>query len=174
MGLDPCHVQKATVMLNMPSFARDLKPGEEGVVDDLLRAAFGGPAEAQLVHKLRRSRAIAGEQVMPMGDRIVGYYALSYLRKPKGWLALAPVAIAPDVQGRGYGKRMMGMLSEWARLTRTPVVVLGPLGFYTKAGFSHEATQNLTSPYPAAHLSVAGVSDAPQHDLIYPQAFDGI
>ncbi len=158
-------------MLNTPSFARDLKRGEEPAVDDLILSAFGRKDEVHLVHQLRKSRAIAGEQVMPMGDRIVGYYALSYMVKPKGWLCLAPVAIAPDVQGRGYGKRMIGMLTEWARLTKTPIVVLGDPQFYTKAGFSSEFAANLSSPYPISHTMLAGIDKAPQETLIYPKAF---
>ena len=98
-------------MLNGPQFARDLKRGEEPLVDALLASAFDSTAEGQLIKALRKSRDIAGEQVMPMGDRIIGYYALSYMVRPKGWLCLAPVAIAPDMQRRGYGKRMIGMMS---------------------------------------------------------------
>lgn len=158
-------------MFDAPSFARDLKRGEEPMVDDLITAAFGGNAEVELIHKLRKAGQIAGEQVMPMGDRIVGYYALSYMVKPKGWLCLAPVAIAPDVQGRGYGKRMMGMLTEWARLTKTPIVVLGPMGFYTKTGFSNDAAANLQGPYPAINLALAGITETPEQQLIYPPAF---
>lgn len=158
-------------MFNAPSFARDIKRGEEPIVDELINAAFGGTAEVGLVHKLRKAGQIAGEQVMPMGDRIVGYYALSYMIKPKGWLCLAPVAIAPDVQGRGYGKRMMGMLTEWARLTGTPIVVLGPMGFYTKTGFSNDAALKLQSPYLAANLAVAGVTGTPEQQLVYSSAF---
>lgn len=161
-------------MFNTPEFARDLKRGEEGQVDDLLRAAFGGTAEADLVAKLRKARLIAGEQVMPMGDRIIGYYALSYLVKPKGWLCLAPVAISPDVQRRGYGKRMMGMLTEWARLTKTPVVVLGEPAFYEKAGFSRAGATAFTSPYPIDHTMVCGLTGAPAQELVYPAAFNGV
>lgn len=160
-------------MFNSPEFARDMKRGEDAQVDDLLRAAFGGPVEAELVVKLRKAKRIAGEQVMPMGDRIVGYYALSYMVKPKGWLCLAPVAIAPDVQRRGYGKRMIGMLTEWARLTKSPVVVLGEPAFYEKAGFSRQGAAALTSPYPIDHTMVCGLTGAPVHDLVYPSAFDG-
>ena len=161
-------------MFNTPEFARDMKRGEEAQVDALLRAAFGGPEEAELVAKLRKARLIAGEQVMPMGGRIVGYYALSYMVKPKGWLCLAHVAIAPDVQRRGYGKRMIGMLTEWARITQTPVVVLGEPAFYEKAGFSRNGAAALTSPYPSDHTMVCGLAGAPAHDLIYPSAFNGV
>jgi len=142
----------------MPGFNREMARGEGDKVDALLRAAFPTHAEAQLVRKLRKARVIAGEQVMPMGDDLVGYYALSYFEKPKGWLALAPVAIHPDVQGRGLGKRMMGMLSEWARLSQTPVVVLGAPAFYAKAGFNGDAAANLVSDYPSQNLLLAGVS----------------
>ena len=160
-------------MFNMPSFARDLKRGEEPLVDALIETAFGGEDEVKLVHKLRKLGLIAGEQVMPMGDRIVGYYALSYMVKPKGWLCLAPVAIDPDVQRRGYGKRMMGMLTEWARLTGTPIVVLGPQEFYSKAGFSHDAAAKLRGPYRQEHLALAGVMGVPEQALVYPTAFGG-
>ena len=162
-------------LLPTPQFARDLKAGEEAAVDALLRAAFGGEDEVKLVRALRKSRAMAGEVVLPMDDRIVGYYALSALVKPKGWLCLAPLAIHPDVQRHGFGKRMMGMLTEWARLTRTPVVVLGNPDFYEKAGFSREKAASLQSPYPIENTMLAGVDrPAPAQTLVYPPAFDGI
>lgn len=160
------------IRLQTPDFARDLRPGEEGAVDDLLRTAFGGADEAELVHKLREDRAIAGETVLPMADRIVGYYALSYLIQPKGWLALAPVAIHPDMQRRGHGRRMLGILTEWARLTTTPVVVLGEPDFYQKAGFSGAMAARLQPPYPISHTLLAGVAGPPPAEtLVYPHAF---
>ena len=158
-------------MFNRPEFAREMRRGEEAAVDVLLRAAFAGEAEVQLVHKLRKSKAIAGEQVLPMGDRIVGYYALSHMVAPKGWLCLAPVAIAPELQGQGHGRRMIGMLTEWARLTKTPVVVLGDPAFYARAGFSSELARDLTSPYPIKDTLVVGVETPTHGQLIYPPAF---
>lgn len=161
--------------MKTPGFARELRRGEELQVDALLTAAFGGKAEAELVHKLRKSRALAGEQVLPLGDQIVGYYALSNMVAPKGWLALAPVAIAPEFQRHGYGKRMIGMLSEWARLSRSTVVVLGDPAFYGRAGFLSDRAKNLRSAYPNDHLLLAGAADdAPALDLRYPAAFDGV
>jgi len=158
-------------MFDTPQFARDMKHGEEGAVDDLIADAFGGKSEVALVHALRKAGLMAGEQVMPMGNRIVGYYALSFLIKPKGWLCLAPVVIAPDVQRRGYGKRMIGMLTEWARLTGSPVVVRSPHAFFEKAGFSHAAAAQVTNPYPAMDLALAGVSGVPVQALVYPAPF---
>lgn len=159
-------------MFEFPDHARALHRGEEEQVDVLLRAAFDGTAEANLVKALRKSGAIAGETVLPMGDRIVGYYALSKMVAPKPWLCLAPVAIAPDVQGRHFGLRMMGMLTEWARLSKTTIVVLGSVPFYERGGFSLARAANLTSPYPNAHTMLAGDGDgAPKETLIYPKVF---
>lgn len=158
-----------------PDFARDLRAGEEPAVDALLRDAFPTADEAKLVAKLRKSRAIAGETVLPWEDAIVGYFALSYMVKPKGWLCLAPVAIQSDIQRRGYGKRMIGMLTEWARLTQTPVVVLGAPGFYEKVGFQREKAVHLQSPYSIENTMLAGVDQAAKAQaLIYPPAFEGL
>ncbi len=158
-----------------PDFARDMRRGEEPAVDALLDLAFGGPDESRLIAALRKSRVIAGETVLPMDGQIIGYYALSYMVKPKGWLCLAPVAIHPDVQRRGYGKRMIGVLTEWARLTKTPVVVIGEATFYESAGFSTEAAKNLQSPYHIGHTLLAGVGDTQPHEtLVYPAPFANI
>jgi len=156
-----------------PDHMRDLRKGEEPAVDTLLRAAFRGPDEAELVKSLRQAGAMAGESVLPMGDAIIGYFALSKMRQPKGWLCLAPVAIDPAYQGRNFGKRMIGMLVEWARISGAYVVVLGDVPFYEKAGFSAARAAGLTSPYPVAHTLLAGPgTDVPQQTLIYPKAFD--
>lgn len=157
------------------SFAREMHRGEEDQVDQLLRDAFGSLAEAQLVRKLRKARVIAGETVLPLDDRIIGYYALSYLVKPKGWLCVAPVAIHPDFQRQGRGRRMMGILTESARLTKTPVAVLGDPRFYEKAGFSAAHAAQLHTTYPIENTMLAGV-DKPvaAQDLVYHPAFEGV
>ena len=159
-------------MLEFPGHAREMRTGEEDAVDALLRAAFETGAEADLVQNLRKSGQIAGETVLPMGDRIVGYYALSKMVAPKKWLCLAPVAVAHDVQGRRYGTRMMGMLTEWARLSKSTVVVLGGVSFYERTGFSAARAAQLTSPYPISHTMLTGEgTNAPSETLVYPQSF---
>lgn len=152
-----------------------MNPGEEQAVERLLQRAFEGSDEAQLVRKLRKSRQIAGEMVVPGEGGIVGYYALSRMVEPKGWLALAPVAVDPEWQGRGIGRRMVGMAAEWARLSKTTIVVLGAVPFYERAGFSAARAAKLISAYPVEHLLLAGPGeDAPERALVYPSTFDGI
>lgn len=158
-----------------PGFIRELRRGEEDAVDALLLAAFPGPQEAKLVRQLRKDRVIAGENVMVSQGDVIGYFALTRMVAPKGWLCLAPMAIHPDWQGKRHGQRMMGMLSEWARIARQYVVVLGPVRFYEHGGFSQARAARLTTPYPVENTLLAGPgTDAPQKTLKYPRAFDGI
>lgn len=154
-------------------FCREMRRGEEAEVRALLEACFDGPGESRLVEALRKGRMIAGEMVLPDDDGIIGYYALSWLQKPKGWLCLAPVAVRPDLQGQGLGRRMIGQLSEWARLSKTNVVVLGEVGFYERAGFSAARAAGLSGPYPIEHTLLAGPGeDVPVQGLVYPRPFE--
>ena len=151
---------------------RELRRGEEAQVDDLLALAFKGQDEVRLVHRLRKDRAIAGEMVISADNRIVAYAGLSQMIQPKGWLCLAPVAVLPDWQGRHIGSRMVGMITEWARLSKKTIVVLGEPGFYARNGFSSERAAQLTSPYPISHTLLAGPGEtAPTETLVYPKAF---
>ncbi|MEQ9258402.1 MAG: N-acetyltransferase [Roseovarius sp.] len=155
-----------------PGFCRPMQAGEEAAVERLLHAAFDAPDEAGLVQALRREGAIAGEMVLPMGEEIVGYYALSSMRAPEGWLCLAPVAVAPEHQGKGLGRRMVGQLAQWARMAGQTVVVLGYVPFSERCGFSAARAARLTSPYPVEHTLLAGPGeDAPEAVLRYPKAF---
>ncbi|MEL7256047.1 MAG: N-acetyltransferase [Pseudomonadota bacterium] len=153
-------------------FVRPMQPGEEDAVDALLKTSFQGDAEAGLVQALRKAGDMAGEMVLPMGGEIIGYYALSAMRSPASWLALAPIAIHPDHQGRGHGRRMLGQLSAWAKASGQWVVVLGEPAFYTRAGFDLGRAAKLTSPYPITHTLLAGPGeDVPKMALQYPKAF---
>jgi len=158
-----------------PGFIRDMRRGEEDAVDALLKAAFPGPQEADLVRQLRKDRVMAGENVLGQQGEIVGYFALSRMIAPKGWLCLAPMAIHPDWQGKRHGQRMMGVLSEWARISRQFVVVLGPVAFYERGGFSKARAVRLQTPYPVQSTLLVGPgTDAPQKTLKYPKAFEGV
>lgn len=158
-----------------PDFLRPLQTGEEEPVHALLETSFDTDAEARLVHLLRKSGAMAGEMVLPLGDQIIGYYALSSMQSPKGWVALAPVAVHPDHQNRGHGRRMLGQLTSWAKAAGQMVVVLGEPAFYTRCGFDLGRAAQLTSPYPITHTLLAGPGeDVPKGTLTYPKAFDAL
>ena len=157
-----------------PSFLRPMHADETSKVDTLLRIAFEGPSEAELVTKLREAGEMAGEMVLPLGDDLIGYYALSRMVLPKEWLCLAPVAIRPDWQRKNHGKRMIGQLVAWAEGSGQSVVVLGQPDFYEHTGFSRERAAHLVTPYPNAYTMLAGGEGIPEAKLVYPKAFEEV
>lgn len=154
-----------------PDFCRDMRAVEAPAVDALLREAFGREDEVRLVRALRKAGKMMGEMVLPYEGGVAGYAGLVQMTAPKGWLALAPVAIAPPMQGRRHGTRMIGLMTEWARITKTPMVVVGPLAFFEKGGFSHANAQGLDTPFPLEQTMIAGIDGTPYERLIYPVSF---
>lgn len=158
-----------------PDSVQPLIPGEEDAVDILLQAAFSGPQEAALVRQLRHDCDMADEFVLKWDGAIIGYFALSRMVLPDQWLCLAPVAIAPEWQGKKRGQLMMRLLCEWARTAERYVVVLGQAGFYESGGFSLLRAARLISPYPIEHTMLTGPGDdAPMATLQYAPAFDAL
>ena len=157
-------------MLKSPDFMRPMARGEDPAVDALITAAFNGNAEVQRVADLRKSRAIAGEMVLPMDGGIIGYAALSHMIAPKGWIALGPVAIHRDHHGRGFGRRFVGMIAQWAQMSGQTVVVQGEAAFYARCGFAPIA-DGFTSPYPLDTIQIAGPAKTKDKALTFPKAF---
>ncbi|WP_425406027.1 GNAT family N-acetyltransferase [Hwanghaeella sp.] len=174
-----------------------MKATEVDIVDALLREAFGGREEADLVRRLRADGDMWHETVAHLNGEVAGYMALSRMRSPKGWACLAPVAVlpkyqngagAPDPSSRSafrVGSRMVGMAVaglaslrdaelEGRDLPHT-VVVLGKRSFYERAGFSSARARRLVSPYPLEHTLIARPGDdVPEETLLYPRAFDAL
>lgn len=155
-----------------PDFMRPLRAGEEDAVDALLRATFAGPAEAGLVRALRAEGRMELEMVLPWSDGVAGYLALSRLIAPEGWLALAPVAMAPDWQGEGWGRRFVAAVQRLTAIKGQTVVVLGKPSFYGRCGFRQDRAAGLVSPYPVDHMLVSAPGeDFPKDTLVYPASF---
>ncbi len=155
-----------------PDYIRGMRAGEADQVDTLLRQAFGGDAEATLVRDLRAADLIEMEMVFPWEGEILGYLALSRLTAPLGWLALAPVAIAPAWQGRRLGARLVAMTMKLVAIKGQSVVVIGKPSFYARAGFSVARAAGLRTPYSAHVTGFFGPGDdEPRGEVIYPDAF---
>lgn len=158
-----------------PDFMRPLKPAEEAAADALLRAAFPGPEEAGLVRDLRAAGLIELELVLPWGNGLAGYLAFSKMTAPEGWLALAPVAIAPEWQGQRWGTRLVTAAMRLMAIKGATTVVLGKPSFYARCGFSQPRALGLTSPYPINNTLIDRPGDDnPTETLIYPAAFNGV
>ena len=96
-----------------------LSPEDAGEVLTLQRAAFlseaqiygdlHAPALTQTLEQLRAELSDAGGFVARHGDRIVGAIRT---RESEGLLLIGRIAIAPDMQGEGIGRRLLEAAEE--------------------------------------------------------------
>lgn len=120
-------------------------------IDALLREAFGGEAEAQLVRRLRADGDLSLSLVADAGGTILGHAALSPLSADRPAHALAPVAVAPKAQRLGIGTALVREAVSWA--DEASVVVLGDPAYYGPLGF---LPADLVSPYAGPGLQMIG------------------
>lgn len=160
-------------MLNTPQFMREMKRGEEADVDALLEAAFGNARQRDILAQLRSSKTIAGEMILPMNGMVVGFAALSSMVSPKGWLVLDPVAIAPDLQSRGFGKRLIGMIAQWADMTGNTIVAHQPhthpdSSLFRSCGFT-PLPSTFEIPHSAGTLLICGAGKTKTSKITFPK-----
>jgi putative acetyltransferase len=156
------------------------QPADREAVRDIVNRAFGQSAEADLIDALRRDPAwIAGFSVVAHeGGRIVGHALLTRLRVGgEAGLALAPVAVAPEVQRRGVGSAMVSELLRRARAaSERLVVVVGDPAYYARFGFLPAADLGLEGPSELAGaafqaLRLGDPAAAPRGRVRYPAPF---
>lgn len=124
------------------------------VIHQVVEAAFGRAAEANLVDDLRRGGGLTVSAVATLDGRVIGHVAFSPVtigagRRATAGLALAPAAVDPEFQGRGIGSRLIGWsLEECRRLGHRLVVVLGHPRLYRRFGFKDAESCGILSPFP--------------------------
>ena len=118
---------------------RDESEADYELVRALYCDAFDTPAEAALVEQLRAVRPLVS-LVLEEGMRLVGHImftSVSLEGSPDlNLMGLAPMAIEPDRQRRGFGSALVEEgLIRCRALECGAVVVLGHPGFYPRFGF---------------------------------------
>lgn len=161
---------------------RPEKPDDEAAIGEVVAAAFGGPAEAQLVTRLRNGGDLILSLVAEDDGKIIGYVAFSRvwierdgIRAPG--VSLAPVAVRPDVQRRGTARALIGAGHlRLKTLGEKIVFVLGDPDYYKRFGFSHELAKPFACVYQSEYLQALRLSpDAPTAgEVIYSAAFSGL
>ena len=122
-------------------------------VGEVNRLAFGREAEARLVDDLRDGGYARLSLVAEEEGRLVGHIMFSeaVIRTDGGEvgaLALGPVGVIPERQGRGVGSALIREgLERCVQEGHRIVVLLGHPGYYPRFGFSAERAGNLSSPY---------------------------
>ncbi|MCC7374214.1 MAG: N-acetyltransferase [Verrucomicrobiales bacterium] len=124
------------------------------VIHQVVEAAFGRAAEANLVDALRRGGGLSLSAVATFDGRVIGNVAFSPVTIGAGdkvtpGLALAPAAVDPEFQGRGIGTRLIGWaLEECRRMDHRLIVVLGHPRLYHRFGFKDAESCGILSPFP--------------------------
>ena len=162
-----------------------IRAGREGEAERIafiVRRAFGGEAEVQLVTDLRAEGAMAGEFVAERGSAgIIGHVAFSRLdiqtfdKRIEG-VALAPLAVLPTQQRKGVGRALVEYGLACLRELKIEIaVVLGDPAFYARFGFSALPARLLEAPYSGDAFQVLELAPGAlgkwNWQVAYPAAF---
>ena len=157
---------------------RHARPGDHAAIRTVNAAAFGRADEADLVERLRADGDVMFELVDDDGGEIVGHilYSRLWADSVSLYAALAPMAVLPDRQRDGVGKRLVTASIETAKdFGACAIIVLGHPDYYPKFGFTPGAAAKVKSPFSASPAFMAlaledGALDAPVL-IAYPDAF---
>ena len=160
---------------------RSENPEEHGQIRVVNEAAFGQPDEADLIDSLRTEGVVLVSLVAELDKRIVGHILFSRMSiettsRSVSAVALAPMAVLPELQRRGIGERLIryGLDSLRSRGEQV-VIVVGHPNYYPRFGFSSEKARSLESPFPAdAFMAMElspGALDGIRGRVRYPAAF---
>jgi len=163
-------------------------PNEAAAIRAINEAAFGRPAEANMVDRVRRSPGFvpALSLVAEEDDgRIVGHALFSEVTIENERaavsvvvIALGPIAVFPACQKRGVGGAMMRAgVAQAIALGYPAVVLIGHPGYYPRFGFVPGSRFGLTCAIPVPDDvfqvlplrpdALAGITGT----VVYPPAF---
>jgi putative acetyltransferase len=159
-------------------------PSDYEAIEELLRSAFGGAEEAQLVRLVRASDNYVPDLALVAEEngQVVGHIVFSYVTL-KGdeefrALALAPMAVTPGLQKRGIGGALVEAGLERADDQGEPLVILvGHPTYYPRFGFEPASRYGIEPPsadFPDDAFMVrrlSGYSERHRGRVVYPPAF---
>jgi putative acetyltransferase len=156
----------------MSIIVRPESTADEDAIRHVNRLAFGQDEEARLVDALRDGGYVRVSLVAEQAGQIVGHILFSDLpiitrAGTVPALALAPMAVLPELQNQGIGSALVQQGLETCRQQgHRVVVVLGHAHFYPRFGFSPKLAANLDSPFSG--------SDSFMALELVPGALDGV
>ena len=168
---------------------RTEKSSDRDAIASVVLRAFASEAESRLVAAIRASPNFVREWslVATVQSRIVGHVMVSYVGLdesdgPRQIPSLSPLAVDPDVQGRGIGSALVRAVTERVDAAGEPLIVLegSPL-YYARFGFEYAVPFGISIDRPAwAPPEAAQVLRLRRYDsrirgkVAYPPAFDAV
>lgn len=155
---------------------RDETNEDVSAVRRVVTSAFGQAAEADLVDALRRSGDVVISRIASADGGVIGHILFSQLQAPVKCLALAPVSVIPERQGRGIGSALIrDGLAQARKDGWQAIFVLGEPAYYQRFGFSVALADKFETPYPKPYFMAldlaSGALDARDGPVIYAPAF---
>jgi predicted N-acetyltransferase YhbS len=135
-------------------------------VYELNKAAFGQDIEAKLVDLLRKSPAFVPDLslVATANDAVVAHILFTKIKikdengKEYNSLALAPMAVKPELQKQGIGGQLIRYgLSKARELRHKSVIVVGHEQYYPKFGFLPAGRWKIKAPFDVHANSFMGL-----------------
>ena len=162
---------------------------DHDAIASLVAAAFGSPAEARLVERIRASDGYRASLalVAELDGAVVGHVMVSTadLHTPEGVRPLAmlsPLAVAPDHQSAGIGGDLVRTVCRRAGEAGEALVVLeGSPVYYGRFGFEPSAKYGIELPIPdwaspeaSQALWLGDVDPTLTGRVVYSSAFDEV
>lgn len=135
-------------------------------VYELNKAAFGQDTEAKLVDLLRKSTAFIPNLslVATDSDTVVGHILFTKIKindengKEYDSLALAPMAVKPELQKQGIGGQLIKYgLAAASELGHKSVIVVGHEQYYPKFGFLSAGRWKIKAPFDVQENAFMGL-----------------
>ena len=162
-------------------------PLDRCAISEVVAAAFGSGAEAELVERIRESEHFIPELsvVAEIDGRVVGHVMISYAtlygeEGERPVAMLSPLAVDPAFQRRGIGSALVSYVTAEADARGEALVILeGSPRFYRRLGFEHSLPHGIEIPLPswappeaAQVVRLSSWSPAIRGRVKYPPAFD--
>jgi putative acetyltransferase len=158
-------------------------------VANIVESAFGRPAEAVLVERVRASDRYRPDftLVATIDDAVVGHVMVSDVDLVEGdvrrsILSLAPLAVDPAHHTNGIGSALVREVARRVDAEGHPLIILeGSPVYYARFGFEDGRLHGIRihvpdwAPQEAGQvLRLSSHDPAITGDVVYPPAFDGL
>lgn len=164
---------------------------DERAIAEVHRLAFGRDDETNLVSALRETENYLPELslVAVRGGAVVGHVLVTLVELvpttgetdvAHPLLALAPLGVRPENQGRGVGSTLVEAAVRRAAVRSEPlVVVVGDPGYYSRFGFGPASALGIEAPFPLPDGALQvrrlpAFRSACAGTIRYPPAFPGL
>jgi putative acetyltransferase len=163
------------------------RPEDHRAISEVVAAAFGSQAEAELVGDIRASEYFIAElsMVAQCDERLVGHVMVSYAtllgqEGERRIAMLSPLAVHPACRRRGIGSALVRTVTAHADALGEPLVILeGNPRFYGRLGFEHSLRYGIhitlpswAPPEAAQVLRLSSYTPSVRGRVKYPAAFD--